>query len=78
MIHGLGADGEGWVGVARVAALMRGRSCYLGATASLNFHQRLNDMRDRTIHESAYRKVCAHALSMVHLQGWLIASAQPS
>jgi hypothetical protein len=57
---------------------MRGRSCYLGATASLNFHQRLNDMRDRTIHESAYRKVCAHALSMVHLQGWLIASAQPS
>jgi hypothetical protein len=46
--------------------------------ASLSFHQRLNDMRDRALRDPSYRPVYAHALSVAHLQGRLIASDHPS
>jgi len=45
--------------------------------ARLSFHQRLNDMRDRAIRDPAYRPVYAHALSVAHLQGRLIAADHP-
>ncbi len=45
--------------------------------ASLSFHQRLNDMRERAIRDGSYRPVYAHAVSVAHLQGRLIASDHP-
>ena len=41
-------------------------------------HRRLRDMRDAAIRRPAYRAVYAHALTVAHMSGRLIADDNPS
>lgn len=43
-----------------------------------SYHRRLNDLRDRAIRDPAFRPVYAHALTVAHLQGALIAADHPA
>lgn len=41
------------------------------------FHKRLRDMRDEAIRRPSYRPVYAHALTVAHMSGHLIADDHP-
>lgn len=46
--------------------------------AMTSYHRRLNDLRDRAIRDPAFRPVYAHALTVAHLEGALVAADHPA
>ncbi len=44
----------------------------------IKLHKRLRDMRDEAIRRPEYRVVYAHALTVAHMNGQLIANDHPS
>lgn len=45
---------------------------------SLNLHKRLRNMRDQSIRHPKHRVIYAHALTVAHMDGRLIADDHPS
>lgn len=44
----------------------------------IRFHKRLNDMRDEALRRPEYRAIYAHALTVAHMGGHLVAVDHPS
>lgn len=56
----------------------RWQASYLYVMTGIKLHKRLRDMRDEAIRRPEYRVVYAHALTVAHMNGRLVADDHPS